>query len=277
MSQLIQVSSHSMKEYEMDLYVGNKEVHLLRYFEPKPGLFIAESKNVIETALTRGYEPYHVVCTKKMLEDPVIAKLDKLPIHVVDEKEANRYFGYVLTGGISCAMHRKSKTDYKEIIKKARRIVVLEDIVNPTNLGAIFRSAAALGIDAVLLSPACVDPLYRRAIRVSVGNVFNVPWAYVGESQAMWKEKGIQLLKEEGFLTTAMALREDNISIDAAILKKADKLAIILGNEGNGLSHTTIEACDYVARIPMMNEVDSLNVAVAAGIAMWEMRNPRNV
>lgn len=257
---------------ELDLYIGNKEVHLLRYFEPDPGVFIAESRNVIQIALRMGYEPISIVCTEKMLTDELLDQVGDTPIFVVDAIAAKRRFEYVLTGGISCAMRRKANRDYRDILKDAGRIVVLEDVENPTNVGAIFRSAAALGMDAVILSPACVDPLYRRAMRVSVGNVFLVPWAYVGYNEAQWKENGVQMLKDQGFTTVAMALREDNILIDDPRLKECDKLAVIMGNEGNGLAASTINACDFVAKIPMMNGVDSLNVAVASALAMWELR-----
>lgn len=257
---------------ELDLYVGNKEVHLLRYFEPEPGLFIAESRNVIDICLRQGYQPYSVVCIEKMKEDPLLDRMGETPIYLVEKEAAQEHFGYALTGGIFCAMRRKGRQDYKEILKDAKRILVLEDVENPTNVGAIFRTAAALEMDAVLLSPACVDPLYRRSMRVSVGNTFLVPWAYVCRNEAEWKEKGVALLKEEGFTTVAMALREDNISIDDPRLKSEEKLAIFMGNEGDGLTMSTIEACDYVAKIPMRDGVDSLNVGVAAGIAMWEIR-----
>lgn len=270
MKNIIQVSDVNIPE--LDLYVGNKEVHLLRYFEPEPGLFIAESRNVIEIALRQGFEPYSVVCLEKMVDDPLLDQVGDVPIYVVEKEAAQEHFGYALTGGIFCAMRRKGRQDHKRILRDAKRIVVLEDVENPTNIGAIFRSAAALGMDAILLSPACVDPLYRRSMRVSVGNTFLVPWAYVCRNEAEWKEKGVQLLKEEGFVTVAMALREDNICIDDPILKESEKLALILGNEGDGLAMSTITACDHVAKIPMMKDVDSLNVGVAAGIAMWELR-----
>ncbi|MCQ2553641.1 MAG: RNA methyltransferase [Clostridia bacterium] len=242
---------------------------MLRFFEPEPGVFIAESKTVMEIALDCGFEPINVICFENKLDDEILNRVGDAPIYVVDPEESGKRFGYVLTGGISAAMRRKAPADFKEVIKNANRIVVLEDVENPTNLGAIMRSAAALGIDAVLLSPACVDPLYRRARRVSVGTSMLVPWAYVCETEAEWQEKGIELLKAEGFTTAAMALREDNININDPVLKGAEKLAIIMGNEGNGLTEKTIKACDYVAKIPMRNGVDSLNVAVAAGIAMW--------
>ncbi|MDO4978051.1 MAG: RNA methyltransferase [Eubacteriales bacterium] len=256
---------------EIELYVGTRETHLLRYFEPEPGLFIAESKKVMELALRRGYEPYHVLCTKKVMDDPIFDQVGDAPIHVVDGEKIRKKLGYNLPGEMTCAMRRKNTSNYKDVIKEAKRIVVLEDVENPTNVGAIFRSAAALGVDAILLSPACSDPFYRRSIRVSMGNVLSVPWAYVCNTEAEWQETGIDLLKKEGFTTCAMALREDNITIDSPILKEKEKLAVIMGNEGNGLTPSTIDSCDYVAKIPMRNDVDSLNVAVAAGIAMWEM------
>lgn len=257
---------------ELDIFIGNKEVHLLRYYEPEPGIFIAESKNVINIALREGYEPLSLICTEHMLDSDILERVGDAPIYVVDPDDVRRHFGYVLTGSISCAMRRKPKADYRDVLKDAKRIMVLEDVENPTNTGAIFRSAAALGIDAVILSPACVDPFYRRSIRVSVGNVLLIPWAYMCWSEAQWKEKGIGMLRDEGFVTAAMALRDDNLTIDDPVLKKADKLAIVMGNEAEGLSSSTINACDYVVKIPMMNGVDSLNVSVAASIAMWELR-----
>lgn len=269
MKNIIHVSNVNIPE--LDLYVGIKEVHLLRYYEPEPGIFIAESKNVIEIALRSGYQPISVVASERWIDDPILDKVGDAPIYIVDVPAAEERFGYLLTGGISCAMRRKKREDFRDVIRDAERIVVLEDVENPTNVGAIFRSAAALGIDAILLSPATVDPLYRRSMRVSVGNTFLIPWAYVGYSESKWKKEGIVLLKGEGFTTVAMALREDNVTIDDPLFKKEKKIAIIMGNEGNGLAESTISACDYVAKIPMMNGVDSLNVAVAAGLAMWEL------
>lgn len=257
---------------ELDLYAGNRETHLLRYFEPEPGIFIAESKNVIEIALRQGYEPLHAVCLDSMTEHPLLQQLGNVPVFALDEAEAKRRFGYVLTGGISCAMRRKPTDDYSRVLRNANRVVVLEDVENPTNVGAIFRSAAAFGIDAVLLSPGCADPLYRRALRVSTGNALQIPWAYIGRSEVEWQKDGVELLRREGFLTAAMALREDNLDMDAPQLKQAERLALLMGNEGMGLSSQTVRNCDYVVKIPMQNGVDSLNVAVAAGIAMWEIR-----
>ncbi len=256
---------------DMELYVGNKEVHLLRAFEPEPGIFIAESKNVIDIALDKGYLPISAIALPKLADDPILSRLGDVPVYIAKDKSLEDFLGYKLTSGIVCAMRRKVATDYEKVLEGANRIVVLEDVENPINVGAIFRSAAALGMDGLLLSPACADPLYRRALRVAVGNVFKVPWAFIGKSEATWQKEGIAMLKDMGFTTVAMALRSDNINIDDPRLKACDKLALIMGNEGNGLTAETISACDYVAKIPMMNGVDSLNVAVASSIAFWEL------
>lgn len=256
---------------DMELYVGNKEVHLLRAFEPEPGIFIAESKNVIDIALDKGYLPISAIALPKMADDPILSRLGDVPVYIAEDKSLEDFLGYKLTSGIVCAMRRKVATDYEKVLEGANRIVVLEDVENPINVGAIFRSAAALGMDGLLLSPACADPLYRRALRVAVGNVFKVPWAFIGKSEATWQKEGIAMLKDMGFTTVAMALRSDNVNIDDPRLKACDKLALIMGNEGNGLTAETISACDYVAKIPMMNGVDSLNVAVASSIAFWEL------
>lgn len=257
--------------HELELYVGNKENHLLRMFEPEPGLFIAESRNVMDIALRMGYEPYSVVCTPKMAEDTILDRVGEVPVYVLSEEEAKQRLGYVLTGGISCAMRRKQPADYREVLREAKRIVVLEDVENPTNVGAVFRSAAALGMDAVILSPGCADPYYRRALRVSVGNALQIPWAYVGKHEEEWKQHGMELLKQEGFAVAAMALRENYVELDDPALKEPEKLAILMGNEGAGLADTTLDQCDFIVKIPMRDGVDSLNVAVAAGLAMWEL------
>lgn len=256
---------------DMELYVGNKEVHLLRAFEPEPGIFIAESKNVIDIALDKGYLPISAIALPKLADDPILSRLGDVPVYIAEDKSLEDFLGYKLTSGIVCAMRRKVATDYEKVLEGANRIVVLEDVENPINVGAIFRSAAALGMDGLLLSPACADPLYRRALRVAVGNVFKVPWAFIGKSEAAWQKEGIAMLKDMGFTTVAMALRSDNVNIDDPRLKACDKLALIMGNEGNGLTAETISTCDYVAKIPMMNGVDSLNVAVASSIAFWEL------
>lgn len=265
---------------DLDLYVGNRENHLLRFAEPEPGLFIAESGNVIRIALQQGYLPYSVVCSEKRAEDSLLQDIAKkttetektVPVYVVSEDAAKKRLGYVLTDGISCAMWRKPDSDWRKILDGTKRIVVLENVENPTNVGAIFRTAAALGIDAVLLSPGCANPLYRRALRVSTGNALRIPWAYVGSHETEWQKTGISLLRDHGFKTVALALRDDSVAIDAPCLKEADRLALVMGNEGAGLCNNTLRQCDYVAKIPMYREVDSLNVAVAAGLAMWEIR-----
>lgn len=256
---------------ELDLYVGNREVKLLRYFEPEPGIFIAESRNVIELAMNQGYEPISMVCTEGRLTDSVVERMGERPVYVVDADAAKKHFEYVLTGGISCAMRRKANPSYMDVLKDAERVLVLENVENPTNVGAMFRTAAALGVDAVILSPSCADPLYRRAMRVSVGNTLLIPWSYIGRNDGEWQEKGIEILKTEGFKTVAMALREDNVNVDDPLLKAAKKLAMVMGNEGDGLTEDTIDKCDHVAKIPMREGVDSLNVGAAAAIAMWEL------
>lgn len=248
---------------QISLYKGNKETQLFRYFEPQPGLFVAETLNVIEIAVRKNYQPFSVVCTEKMLKEEILQKIDA-DVYVVNRKEAEEYFGYVFAGEISAVFYRKDNKEYENILTNARRVVVLENIENPTNLGAIFRSAAALNIDGVLLTKDCTDPFYRRAIRTSTGNTLLVPWAYLGDN---WLED----LTRMKFKTVAMALREDNTTIDDPELKKIEKMAIIMGNEGDGLKEETIRNCDYVAKIPMHNGVDSLNVAVAASLAMWEL------
>lgn len=257
---------------ELDIYVGNKEVALLRAFEPEPGIFIAESIHVIDIALRCGYSPISAIILEKSIDQEIIERLGDIPIYIVDEEDVKKHFGYVLTGGISAAFRRKDSSDYRHILETSHRILVLEDVENPTNVGAIFRSAAALGIDGIILSPACVDPLYRRAMRVSVGNSLLIPWSYMLKREADFKSQAIDILRDYGFTTVAMALRDDNILIDDETIKAHDKLALIMGNEGHGLCNDTIQACDYVAKIPMAEGVDSLNVSVAAAIAMWEIR-----
>lgn len=256
---------------DIDMYVGNKEVHLRRYFEPEPGVFIAESHNVIELALDQGFEPLSAVILSQRLNDSLLDRLVDIPIYVMEEEQVKETFGYVLPGGIVCAMRRRDNQDYRQVLENAKRIIVLENVENPTNVGAIFRTAAALGVEAVLMSAGCADPMYRRAMRVAVGNTLLVPWAYVGKTETYWQENGLDILHDAGFTTVAMALRHDNLCIDDPVLRQQEKLAIIMGNEGEGLTESTIGNCDYVAKIPMANGVDSLNVAVAAGLVMWEL------
>lgn len=256
---------------EMEVYSGLNEAQLAHYYEPDLGLFIAESPNVILRALEGGYEAESVLCEKRYLEGEtrqLVDRLGEVPVYVAPIELLKQITGYGMTRGLLCAMRRRKHPDVAELIKDMRRIVILEDVVNPTNVGAIFRSAAALNMDAVLLTGPCADPLYRRASRVSMGTVFQIPWTYL---QTDWPKNGMQQLRELGFKTVAMALRNDSVSITDDKLKAEEKLAIIMGTEGAGLRSETIEACDYTVKIPMSHQVDSLNVAAASAIAFWEL------
>ena len=258
---------------ELDVYARLSEVQLLRYYEPKSGLFIAESPKVIERALDAGYEPISFLAERKQIEGEakeVIACCGEIPVYTADYDILTKLTGYNLTRGALCVMRRKEMPDVRKICEGARRIAILENVVNPTNVGAIFRSAAALNMDAVLLTPACSDPLYRRAARVSMGTVFQVPWTWIGGSGCEWPGQGMELLHEMGFKTAAMALCDNSLNIDAPELMAEEKLAIVLGTEGEGLMPATIELCDYTVRIPMSHGVDSLNVAAASAVAFWQ-------
>lgn len=258
---------------ELDVYARIPEVQLLRFYEPKPGLFIAESPKVIQRAANAGYQPVSFLVQHKDLEKEgkeLLQKFPGIPVYTADYEVLVKLTGFALTRGMLCAMTRRDLPSVKDICKNARRIAILENVVNPTNIGAIFRSAAALHMDAVLLTPGCCDPLYRRATRVSMGTVFQIPWTYF-HKKVSWPEAGMELLRSLGFKTVAMALRNDSISIDAPALQAEEKLAIILGAEGDGLVDATITACDYTVKIPMSHEVDSLNVAAASAVAFWEL------
>lgn len=255
----------------LDVYARLTEAQLAQAPGPKQGLFIAESPNVIARALDAGCKPVSILVEKSLLKGPamdIIARCD-VPVFVGENALLAKLTGYKLTRGLLCAMERPAPMDAGAILQNARRVAVLEDVVNPTNLGAIFRSAAALGMDAVLLTPACSDPLYRRAIRVSMGTVFQVPWTYLGSE---WPQPGIQVLRNLGFKTAAMALSDNSISIRDPRLGAEEKLAIVLGTEGDGLSAQTIADCDYTVRIPMTHGVDSLNVAAASAVAFWQLQ-----
>lgn len=259
---------------ELDVYARLPEVQLLRYYEPQPGLFIAESPKVIERALDAGYEPVSLLMEERHIEtegSKVIPKCGDIPVYTAEFEVLTRLTGFKLTRGMLGVMRRKRLPDIRQIITEKRRIAVLENVVNPTNVGAIFRSAAALGMEAVLLTAGCSDPLYRRASRVSMGTVFQVPWTMMDAKSCIWPQDAMAILKEEGFKTAAMALKEDTVSIDAPELLKGDKLAVILGTEGDGLADSTIADCDYTVKIPMMHGVDSLNVAAASAVAFWEL------
>ena len=259
---------------ELDVYARLPEVQLLRYYEPQPGLFIAESPKVIERALDAGYEPVSLLMEERHIEtegSKVIPKCGDIPVYTAEFEVLTRLTGFKLTRGMLGVMRRKRLPDIRQIITEKHRIAVLENVVNPTNVGAIFRSAAALGMEAVLLTAGCSDPLYRRASRVSMGTVFQVPWTMMDAKSCIWPQDAMAVLKEEGFKTAAMALKEDTVRIDAPELFKEDKLAVILGTEGDGLADSTIADCDYTVKIPMMHGVDSLNVAAASAVAFWEL------
>ncbi len=255
---------------ELDVYARLSEVALLRILEPQPGLFLAESAKVIGRALDAGYMPVSFLVEKELLgTEPVQAVLVRCPntpVYTAPKKLLVSMTGYHLTNGFLCAMRRKKLPSLEEVCADARRIAVLEDIVNPTNIGAIIRSAAALHLDGVILTAGCCDPLYRRAVRVSMGNIFLLPWTKLKR-----KENVAACLEDLGFCCVAMALREDAVSISDARLKREEKLAIFLGTEGEGLAEETIAACRYTAKIPMSHGVDSLNVGAAAAVAFWEL------
>ena len=258
---------------ELDVYARTSEVQLLRYYEPEPGVFIAESPKVIERALHAGYQPVSFLIEHKDLEreaGEILKKYPDVPVYTAEYEILVKLTGFALTRGMLCAMRRNPLPLAEEICRNASRIAVLENVVNPTNIGAIFRSAAALHMDAVLLTGGCSDPLYRRAARVSMGTVFQIPWTYFDKKTA-WPGEGMQLLKNMGFKTAAMALRDDSVGIDNQTLQAEEKLAIVLGTEGDGLSSQTIADCDYTVRIPMSHGVDSLNVAAASAVAFWEL------
>lgn len=258
---------------ELDIYARMTEGQLLNRHEPEKGIFIAESPKVIERALDAGCRPISFLMEDKHVDASVkkiIERCSDIPVYTAPFEVLTKLTGFKLTRGMLCAMHRPKLPSAEEICKNARRIAVLENIMNPTNVGAIFRSAAALNIDAVLLTAGCSNPLYRRAVRVSMGNVFLIPWTFFDEQQP-WPQRGISLLHELGFKTAAMALDDDSIAIDDKRLKAEKKLAIVLGTEGDGLAPDTIADCDYTVRIPMSNGVDSLNVAAASAVAFWEL------
>lgn len=260
---------------ELDVYARLTEAQLLNKDHPEDGLFIAESPKVISRALDGGYELVSVLVEKKqVLEDAetiaVLGKCGNVPVYTAEFEVLTKLTGFKLTRGMLCAMKRRRLPDLQEICNGCDRIAVLENVMNPTNVGAIFRSAAALHMDAVILTGGCSNPLYRRASRVSMGTVFQIPWTFVDNS-VIWPEEGMKILRELGFKTAAMALKEDSVSIDDPELMKEDKLAVILGTEGDGLAPETIADCDYTVMIPMSHGVDSLNVAAASAVAFWQL------
>ena len=259
---------------ELDVYARTSEVQLLRYYEPEPGIFIAESPKVIERALKAGYQPISFLVEHKDLEgeaQEILKQYPDVPVYTAEYELLVKLTGFALTRGMLCAMRRNPLPSVEEICRNASRIAVLENVVNPTNIGAIFRSAAALHMDAVLLTGGCSNPLYRRASRVIMGTVFQIPWTFIGEKPEDWIENGIRRLHGLGFQTAALALSDDSVSIDDKRLREEKKLAIILGTEGDGLAEQTIAECDYTVKIPMTHGVDSLNVAAASAVAFWEL------
>ena len=259
---------------ELDVYARLNENQLLNRHEPEKGLFIAESPKVVERALDAGYVPVSLLLERKHIAGQakdLIARCEGIPVYTADFEVLIRLTGFQLTRGVLCAMHRPPLPSVEEVCAGARRIAILENVMNPTNVGAIFRSAAALNMDAVLLTPACSNPLYRRAIRVSMGTVFQIPWTFLGDETTSWPSEGLRLLKSLGFRTAAMALNDRSIPIDDPQLMTEQKLAILLGTEGDGLASGTIAECDYTVRIPMSHGVDSLNVAAASAVAFWQL------
>lgn len=259
---------------ELDVYARLTENQLLNRHEPEKGLFIAESPKVVERALDAGCIPVSLLLEKKHITGEakdILARCPNVPVYTAEFDVLTNLTGFQLTRGVLCAMYRPALPSIEDVCKNARRIAILENVVNPTNIGAIFRSAAALHMDAVLLTPACSNPLYRRAIRVSMGTVFQIPWTYIGAENCIWPQDGMSLLKKSGFKTAAMALCKDSVDIDNPQLLAEEKLAIILGTEGDGLASSTIADCDYTVCIPMSHGVDSLNVAAASAVAFWQL------
>jgi tRNA G18 (ribose-2'-O)-methylase SpoU len=270
---------------ELSIYASSSETQLLHYYEPDLGIFIAESLRVIGRALDAGYEPMSLLVEPGVLEETegnVFSRIGDAPVYVAEPGVLSQLAGYKLTGGALCAMRRKELPAVETVCSEKKRIAVLEGVTNPTNVGAIFRSAAALGVEAILMTQDCSDPLYRRAARVSMGTVFQIPWGFspkkritnlVEDPKRKPEEYAVnvELLKALGYTTVAMALTDRSVSIADEHLQQAEKLAILLGNENFGLTEATIAGCDYTAKIPMQHGVDSLNVAAASAVAFWEL------
>lgn len=301
---------NTLEDERLDAYVRLTEVQLRNRLEPEKGIFIAESEKVITRALDAGYQPESLLIPEHRLQrsaalidrieadavpqicEPKMSGVESesspnmglkvkaessadcdIPIFVAPSDEIEKLTGFELTRGVLCAMKRKPLLDPGGLLKDARRIAVLEDITNHTNVGAVFRNAAALGFDAVLITPGCCDPLYRRAIRVSMGTVFQVPWTRITSTVDEWRNSGVAQLKDLGFTTVALALHDESVCLDDPRLQAPEKLAVLLGTEGDGLAQSTIENADFVAKIPMRDGVDSLNVAAASAVAFWELRS----
>lgn len=269
------VELHTLEQPEVDIFTRLTEAQLRNRLEPEKGVFIAESPKVIERALNAGCTPLSLLMERKHIQGQakaLISRCGDIPVYTADRELLETLTGYTLTRGILCAMRRPQLPSVEELCAQAHRVAILENIVDPTNVGAIFRSAAALQMDAVLVTPSCCDPLYRRSARVSMGTVFQIPWTRIGDSADQWPQPSLERLRGLGFKTAAMALRDDSVSIDDPGLLSEERLAIVLGTEGDGLSAHTIADCDYTVRIPMSHGVDSLNVAAASAVAFWQLR-----
>ena len=272
MANIIKISEFS--DPRLDLFARLTEGQLRRRQESDQGIFIAESPKVIERALNGGYVPVALLMEQKHIDGDaagILARCPEVPVYTAGRQVLEALTGFVLTRGVLCAMERRELPSVEELLKNARRVAVLEGIVDPTNVGAVFRSAAALNMDAVLVTPTCCDPLYRRAVRVSMGTVFQVPWTRIGDDHTQWPHPGLERLQALGFKTAAMALSDNSVPIDHPGLLAEEKLAIVLGTEGDGLAVDTIAHCDYTVKIPMSHEVDSLNVAAASAVAFWQL------
>ncbi len=259
---------------ELDVFVRLTGAQLRRRLEPEKGIFIAESPTVIEVALNAGCEPVSLLTDERLVNGAVsniIERLGDVPVYTAERDVLKELTGFELTRGALCAMRRPRSRAPEELCRGARRVAVLENVADATNVGALFRSAAALNMDAVLLTPSCCDPLCRRALRVSMGTVLQVPWGRIGDVPADWPQRGVALLRELGFATAAMALSDNSVSIDDARLAAEERLAIVLGTEGDGLARATIAECDHTVKIPMSHGVDSLNVAAAGAVAFWQL------
>ena len=273
MAQIIEITDISAPQ--LDAYARLTETQLRSRLEPEKGIFIAESPKVIHRALDAGCKPLSLLMERKHIDGQgaeIIARCGDIPLYTADREILENLTGYTMTRGILCAMRRPKLPTLDEVLKGAKRVAVLEGIVDSTNIGAIFRSAAAMHIDVVLLTPTCCDPLCRRAVRVSMGTVFQIPWTRIGDTKEQWPQPGLQWLNELGFKTAAMALSDEAVTIEDKNLMAEEKLAIILGTEGDGLSDQTIAQCNYAVCIPMSHDVDSLNVAAASAVAFWQLR-----
>ena len=269
------VEVNSLDDPRVEVYSQLTESQLRNRLEPEKGVFIAESVKVIKVALDEGYEPLSMLVERKFVDGlarDVIARCGDVPIYTGDTELLSQIAGYRLTRGVFCAMRRPRPKTIEEVCRGARRVVILDNVVDATNIGAIFRSAAALNFDAVLLSPTCCDPLIRRAVRVSMGTVFQIPWAYLKSKTAQPCCTDFQPVQLLGFKIAAMALNENAISIEDPRLIDEPKLAVMMGAEGDGLTQSALADCDYIVRIPMAHGVDSLNVAAASAVTFWQLR-----